>query len=100
MRGGLVVMLLAVASCEVEDPNQLRTGSPLRKRTNNAPAVVVTGTSSDQEKCFKIINTYREQIGAEPLTRWTKGESCANDSAKSDSKSNTAHGSFPNCGEF
>ena len=99
MRAGIIIISLALASCQVEDPNQLRSGSPLRRRTSNTAAVVATG-SSEAEKCFKVINTYREQIGAEPLKRWTKGETCANDSAKSDSQTGKAHGSFPNCGEF
>jgi len=101
MRGGLVIIaaVTCLASCEVEDPSQLRSGSPLRRRTSSAKAVVATGTT-EAEKCFKVINAYREQIGAKALKHWTKGESCADDSAKSDAASNTAHGSFPNCGEF
>lgn len=99
MRGALVVIVAFALSCTVEDPSQLRSGTPLRRRTTNTPAVVATG-SSDAEKCFKIINTYREQAGLGPLERWTKGEACANGEAKSDAESNKAHGAFPDCGEL
>ncbi|MBX3230520.1 MAG: CAP domain-containing protein [Labilithrix sp.] len=101
MRGGITflssaALSLALASCETEDPTQLRSGSPLRRRTNNAPAVTATG-SSDAEKCFKIVNEYRAQRGVPALERWSAGERCADGEAQSDAKSGKAHGAFPSC---
>jgi uncharacterized protein YkwD len=95
----VLLVIVALAACSTEDPTQLRSGSSLKRRTSGAKAVVATG-SSEAEKCFHVINTYRATKGLDPLERWTQGESCADGEAQSDSKSGKPHGAFTKCGEF
>ncbi len=108
MRHAKIVLAIAFAiapiACATEDPNQLRTGAKLKRRTNNAPAVKASKelpkTASEAEKCVDIINQYRATKGLDALDRWESKEECSDEAAQSDSKTNTAHGAFTQCGQM
>ncbi len=51
------------------------------------------------ERCVNRINEYRATEGLAPLERWEKAENCTHQSAKNDSETLEAHGSFGDCGE-
>jgi hypothetical protein len=50
--------------------------------------------------CVERINGFRDTLGLPPLLRWNSAESCADDQAKQDSESGTAHGAFQQCEEY
>jgi hypothetical protein len=52
-----------------------------------------------RERCVERINEYRATEGLPPYQRWKGGEECADEEARLDSLSGTAHGAFPMCGE-
>jgi len=52
-----------------------------------------------RERCVQRINEYRATEGLPPYQRWKGGEECADEEARLDSLSGTAHGAFPMCGE-
>ncbi len=58
------------------------------------------GSTDVAQDCVDKINAYRATKGLAPYARWTDGESCASDQAKSDSESGKAHGAFGQCGEW
>ncbi len=49
--------------------------------------------------CVDRINELRATIDLPPLERWEDAEECADDQARQDSESGTAHGAFGQCGE-
>ena len=50
--------------------------------------------------CVERINGLRATIDLPPLERWTEAEACADDQARQDSESGTAHGAFQQCDEY
>jgi uncharacterized protein YkwD len=58
------------------------------------------GGSSAEQTCVDTINQYRASLGLPAYTRWSSEETCADDQAKSDSMTGSAHGAFTQCGEF
>jgi len=71
------LLLLAAAACEKEDPYD-----------------------SYQQQCVDKINGLRASIGLPAYQRWRGAEGCADGEARSDSRTGTAHGAFPSCGEY
>ncbi len=56
-----------------------------------------TVSDTVQDLCVATVNSYRATLGLAALTRWKDNETCANNQAKSDSESGTAHGAFSTC---
>ena len=56
--------------------------------------------AAESSACVDRINEFRATLDLPPLSRWTDAESCANDEARQDSESGTAHGAFGQCDEY
>ena len=50
--------------------------------------------AAESSACVDRINEFRATLDLPPLSRWTDAESCANDEARQDSESGTAHGAY------
>jgi len=53
----------------------------------------------ERDACVARINAFRDTLDLPPLARWRDGERCADDEAKTDSKTKRAHSAFGSCGE-
>lgn len=73
-----LLLVALLATCEYDD------GDPYRKQ---------------RDQCVEAINAYRATLSLPPYTRWKAGEACADDEARQDSQTGTAHGAFGQCGE-
>ena len=50
--------------------------------------------------CIDRINGFRATLGLAPYERWQEAEACADDEARQDAVSGTAHSAFGQCGEW
>jgi len=66
----------------------------------SAPKYNEADFESMRQQCVNKINEYRSTIDVPPLTRYTQGDSCADNEACSDSQSGIAHGAFGTCGVY
>jgi uncharacterized protein YkwD len=54
----------------------------------------------ESSACVDRINEFRATLDLPALARWEDAETCANDEARQDSESGTAHGAFGQCDEY
>jgi hypothetical protein len=52
-----------------------------------------------RQDCVERINDFRATIDLPPLARWQDAEQCADEQARQDAASGTAHGAFGQCDE-
>jgi hypothetical protein len=72
-------------------------------QTQDAQAVVDSGPPIDnsaEQLCVDTINNYRKSLNLPPYQRVSSEESCAASQGLADSKVNTPHSAFGQCGEW
>lgn len=102
-----VAALAACGSDEGGSSGRVNQGTSTSSSSSSSSSSSGGGGSSSgggggdaSQACVDKINGYRKESGLAPYARWTDGEACAADQAKSDGASNKGHGSFGRCDEL
>ena len=94
-------ILLRIAACDSVDPSDGDTGGDGdADGDSDSDADGDDPLAAYRISCVDKINEYRATEGLAPYERWTEAESCADDQARQDSVSGTAHGALGQCDEW